>query len=289
MYMRKMLTALTILLSTLLIALVALLLLLWRHQERLVFQPTGPPHLSGGAVERVRYHAADGQELFAFVVAAGDAGESTTGRPAVIAFHGNADLAARLIPWASEVARRTGRVVVLPEYRGYGGLAGTPTVSGVRRDARAALTFARDALAIDPAQVALFGHSLGSAIAAELATDFAATLGGTWRPERLVLEAPFTSARDMARFVIARPVELVWGLISRVHYDTEAVVRTLDVPVWVVHGERDHIVPARMGERVFTAAAVRGELLLVRGAGHADVAATAGEVYWQWLERALAR
>ena len=274
-------------------ALAAVLLLLWWHQERIVFQPSGPPYPDVVGVERVRYGAEDGQQLFAFVVEAVGVEAPARPRRAVIAFHGNADLAAWRIPWATEVARRTGRLVVLPEYRGYGGLQGTPTVLGVRRDARAALRFTTDALAVEPAHVALHGHSLGSAVAAELAAEHAAegdtALGGVRAPrlERLVLEAPFTSAREMARIVIARPIALVWGLISRVHYDTALCVRALDVPVWVVHGARDFIVPARMGERVFAAARIKGELLIVPGAGHNDVADQGGEAYWRWLERAL--
>jgi uncharacterized protein len=281
---REMLITLGVSVALLVAALVVILVLLWWHQERIVFQPGGPPFPSGYGAERFAYRADDGQELFAYVLGL----ERTAAAPhtpgAVIAFHGNADLAAWLIPWGTEVARRTGRIVVLPEYRGYGGLPGTPAVEGVRRDARAALALVHDSLRVDPARVALFGHSLGTAVAVELAAGVA----GAEKPERLVLQAPFTSARDMGLRIIARPLELVWGFISRVHYDTEALVRALEVPVWVIHGERDFVVPARMGERVFAAAKVKGGLLLVGDAGHNDVAEIAGEEYWLWLERALA-
>src|SRR5919204_68178 len=96
-----------------------------------------------------------------------------------------------------------------------------------------------------------------------------------------------TSALAMARIVVARPVEFLWGVISRVHYDTETRVAALDAPVWVAHGTRDIIIPVRMGERVFKSAKRKGELLIVRGAGHNDVSEVAGEEYWGWLERAL--
>lgn len=251
------------------------LLLLWWKQESLVFQPTGPPYPAALGATRVTYRTADGRELFGFVV--GEPREDA--QRIVIAFHGNADLAAWMIPWAEEVARRTGALVLLPEMRGYGGIPGPPTTRSAQLDASAALRFARDSLGATPRRLVFFGHSLGSALAAELAAEML--------PSSLVLQAPFSSARAMARIVTAPAIEVVWGLISRVHYDTEASVRALDAPVWVAHGDRDLIIPARMGELVFAAARTKGELLMVNGAGHNDVALVAGERYWTWLARAI--
>jgi hypothetical protein len=196
----------------------------------------------------------------------------------LIAYHGNADLAAWVVPWASEVERATGWAVLVPEYRGYGGLGGSPDYLSSQRDARATYRLARHELGVDSARIALYGHSLGSAIATELAVEHA--------PSVLVLEAPFTSAREMARGPLA-PVALLWGVIARVHFDTRAKVAELNVPTWVVHGERDGVVPARMGRAVHAAARMPGELLIVRGAGHNDVSDVAGDGYWSWLRRAL--
>ncbi|HJU64986.1 MAG TPA: alpha/beta hydrolase [Gemmatimonadaceae bacterium] len=256
------------------VLLVFLLLLLWWTQERIVFQPGGPPFPENPRARRIDFQADDGQPLFAYLVT----GEERPDR-AVLAFHGNADLAVALIPWASELSARTGWAVVLAEYRGYAGLPSRPSVAGAERDARAAARMVQETLGIPATRLTLFGHSLGSAIATELAAEL--------HPQRLILESPFTSARDMARIVVAHPIELVWGLISRVHYDTERRVRSLDVPVWVAHGTRDMVVPVRMGQAVFQAARMKGELLIVDGAGHNDVLITGGERYWQWMARAL--
>jgi fermentation-respiration switch protein FrsA (DUF1100 family) len=59
------------------------------------------------------------------------------------------------------------------------------------------------------------------------------------------------------------------------------------VPVSVVHGESDGIIPMRMGRAVHAAARVPGELLVVPGAGHNDVIDSAGDAYWEWVRRAL--
>jgi len=247
---------------------------LWRRQERIVFQPPAPPHPQGHGARRLESRAADGQPLFAYVV-----GDEPVDTGLVIVFHGNADLAAWQIPWATEVARRTGRSVLLAEYRGYAGLPGDPSYEGSRLDARAAYAVARESLGVAPERIALFGHSLGSAIAAELAREV--------QPEVTVLVAPLTSVRDMARLISPAALLLYWGRLVRVHYDTEAIVRSLNSPVWVAHGSDDRVVPAWMGQRVFAAARHKGELLVIAGAGHNDVVEIAGERYWAWLAGAL--
>jgi pimeloyl-ACP methyl ester carboxylesterase len=169
--------------------------------------------------------------------------------------------------------------VLVPEYRGYGGLSGSPSYLSSQRDALATYRLVRERLAGDTTRIALYGHSLGSAVAAELAADHP--------PSALVLEAPFTSARDMARAMLVMPVAAAWRAIARVHFDTRAVVASLHVPVSVVHGASDGIIPLRMGRAVHAAARVRGELLVVPGAGHNDVIDTAGDRYWEWMQRAL--
>jgi fermentation-respiration switch protein FrsA (DUF1100 family) len=102
-----------------------------------------------------------------------------------------------------------------------------------------------------------------------------------------LLQAPFTSAREMAPRVISPPLALAFGMISRVHYDTRAAVAASDAPVWVVHGTRDGVIAVEMGRAVFAAARHKGELLIVDDAQHNDLAGLGGAAYWGWLERAL--
>ncbi len=269
--MRRVLYALVVLGVLFVVALIAM----WRLQERIVWQPPRLAAYPSGEARRIDYRADDGQPLFAFVV-----GEPARAPGVIIAFHGNADLAVWTVPWAAEVQRRTGWAVIVAEYRGYGGLPGSPDYLSSQRDARATYRVAREQLGVDARRIALYGHSLGSAVAAELASEHA--------PSVLILEAPFTSARDMARRMLA-PVAAVWSVVARVHFDTRSTVAALDVPTWVVHGERDGVIPVRMGRAVHAAARVPGELLLVRGAGHNDVRDVAGDAYWGWLRRALER
>ena len=260
-------------LSVLAVIMLAFIGLLWANQERVVFQP--PSGFEPRDPGLVRFRADDGQPLLAFVV-----GDRQRARHLLITFHGNAEVAEFSVPWAEEVAQRTGWLVMVAEYRGYAGLPGTPTYAASRTDARATYAFARDSLGFPPERIALRGFSLGSAIAAELATEVS--------PAALVLEAPLSSARDMARIIIARPLHFVWERISRVHFDTERRVAEIDAPVWVAHGADDLTIPARMGRDVFAAAKVKGELFIVPDASHNEIIHLGGERYWQWLERALA-
>lgn len=255
-------------------AVVLLLALIWWGQEKLVFFPQPPPYPDAAGLHRIDYQAADGQKLFAYVV-----GETADARDFLLCFHGNADLAVLQIDWAHEVHARTGYVVVLAEYRGYAGLEGKPTHSGTLLDAQAAYSAVRTQLSADPGRIAFFGHSLGSAVAAELATKH--------EPSALLLQAPFTSARDMAGRVVTPPLALAFGLISRVRYDTRAAVGAIDAPVSVVHGARDGVIDVEMGRAVFRAAKNKGELLIMPNGDHNDLSGQEGPLYWEWLARAL--
>lgn len=248
--------------------------MLWRYQERVLFQP--PRALRDGpvAAERVSYRAADGIELFGFLV-----GNCRSPRTTIIAFHGNADVSRWFIQWATRLARETDGCVFLPEYRGYDGIPGEPTYASSALDADAALDFLTGRLGVSHADIVLYGHSLGSAVAAELA--------GRDTPRALVLQSPLSTARAMAARFGVPGVARLWRLISRIHFDTPTRVRSLRAPVWVSHGDQDVVVPVRMGREVFAAAANKGELLVVRGAGHNDVPEVGGSAYWSWLLRAV--
>lgn len=249
------------------------IVLLWWSQESILFQPPrfdGDPDKS----DCVHYEATDGQHLKGFVV-----GNPGTAPGTLLCFHGNADLSIRQLDWARSVERRTGSAVMLGEYRGYMSLEGKPTYRTTKLDAQAAYDYLCATFGIGADRLAFFGHSLGSAVAAELAE--------VHRPRALLLQSPFTSARAMARVIVVPPISFVWSAISRIHFDTARVVSTLDLPVSITHGKRDRIVPFRMGIEVYNAARIKGPLLVVENAGHSDIAQVAGEEYWTWISAAL--
>jgi hypothetical protein len=270
------------LLAALAVVVVYLLLLglMWLQQERIVFQPPIvlrgllSPRPVGEHVRHVSYRAEDGTDLFGYLV-----GDHTQAGRVLVAFHGNADLARNLIPWAQGVTKVANVAVLLPEIRGYDGLSGRPTYLAAAVDARAAREYVLGPLGVSGDRIVYFGHSLGSAIAAELARENP--------PTALLLQSPFSSAKAMARRMALPFLTTFWPVVSRVHYDTIQRVKELNVPVWVSHGLKDRVVPVYMGKEVYEAAAVKGELLLVPGAGHNDVAECAPHEYWNWLRMAV--
>jgi len=248
-------------------------LLLWWSQERILFQP---PRVREPLPEagRVSYEAVDGQRLIGFMV-----GDPLSAPGVLLCFHGNADLAVWQLDWARSVEQRTRYAVFLAEYRGYVSLGGSPTYLSTKLDARAAYDHLRIVLRKDRARMVYFGHSLGSAVATELAEIHP--------PAALLLQSPFSSARAMARLIVSPPIAFVWRAISRIHFDTVRAVSELDVPVSVAHGRRDRVVPFRMGVEVYEAAKRKGQLLVVDAAGHGNVAEVAGEKYWRWITEAM--
>jgi len=258
----------------LLTVLVVFVGIIWLFQERIAFQPPRSPRLETVEASRVSYKARDGQPLLAYIV-----GDPKTARGLLLSFHGNADLAVNGIGWAQEVNRATSFAVMLTEYRGYMNLGGRPTYRGSQLDSDAAYEFAHGELGVSVDRIAIYGHSLGNAIATELAARH--------RPLALLLESPFSSARAMSRIIGWRATHFVWDAIARFHFDTVEEVASIDAPVWVAHGLRDHIIPAQMGRDVFAAAKVKGELLLVPEASHNDVGYVGGPGYWRWMSAAL--
>jgi hypothetical protein len=149
----------------------------------------------------------------------------------------------------------------------------------VYEDAETAWRYLVEQREIDPQQLYVFGHSLGGAIALELATRQRQIPG-------LVVEGTFTSIRDMAveeKGYGWLPVN--WLLTQR--FNSVKKVSSLQTPIFFIHGTDDRVVPAYMSERLYQAASGRKELWLVETARHNDVATVAGTAYekriWQFL------
>src|SRR5687768_13792304 len=134
--MRRVLTIVGIAIVVALGGIALITLLVWRYQERVVFQPPQLVAIAPAPARRVTYTAQDGHSLFGYVLSPT---EPRIPETLVIAFHGNADMAAWTVPWARELMERSGVTVFLPEYRGYAGIPGTPTYITAEADARGAL------------------------------------------------------------------------------------------------------------------------------------------------------
>jgi fermentation-respiration switch protein FrsA (DUF1100 family) len=162
------------------------------------------------------------------------------GHPVVLFSHGNGDfLAGRVSRFRGITAGGTGLVAL--SYRGYAGSTGKPSEQGLLNDAAAAYAFA--AARYKPAQIVVWGFSLGSGVAVAVAADH--PVG------KLILEAPYTSIVDVAASMF-RIVPVSWLLRDQFHSD-ERIAR-VTAPLLIMHGERDRTISIRLGERLFALA-----------------------------------
>jgi len=178
-----------------------------------------------------------------------------TGKYLAIYFHGNgASLSGR----ASRISdlTRLGFSVLAIDYRGYGGSGGSPSELGLRKDADAAYEFAGN-LGFAPERVVLYGESLGSGVAIELASRKAVA--------GLILDAPFSSLADVA-------ADRYWmfpvRLLMTDPFRSDLAISHVKAPILIVHGTGDQVVPIRYGKRLSGLGGDAVSFFPVEAAGH---------------------
>ncbi len=191
-------------------------------------------------------------------------------------FHGNAGNISHRLGWI-QMLHELGAHVMVIDYRGYGKSEGKPFEKGLYRDARAAHAWWKGERAADHSRLVLIGESLGGAVAVDLAA--AVPVDG------VVLQSTFTTAWDMAKTII--PIGLLQPLTS-VRFDSAEKIRGVRCPKLFIHGNRDEIVPFRLGMKLYEAAPPPKEFYEVPGAGHNDLLWVAGSEYLARLRRFIA-
>lgn len=163
---------------------------------------------------------------------------------------------------------RMGFAVLAIDYRGFGRSDGElPSEAQAYDDAVAAWQHLRR-LEPDAGRRFVYGHSLGGAVAIELATRNDDVAG-------LIVESTFTSMADMAEQMGYGGL----GLVLTQRFDSLAKVATVKAPVLFVHGTSDRFVPPQMSERLYAAAREPKRLLLVESGNHSNVSAVAFDKY----------
>ena len=198
--------------------------------------------------------------------------------PTILIFHGNAgNITHRDI--ILQGFNRLGYAVLLIDYQGYGKSEGTPSEKNLYLDGRASLEWLNNEKNVTPAEIVLFGKSLGSGLAVELAT--------TNSFKGLILESPFTSIASVARSHFPYnifPVNLM--LIDK--FDNAAKIQRVESPLLITHGVEDTIVDKKEGEKLFRQANMPKELYLIEGADHNNIHYYNPQKYWatiaEWLE-----
>lgn len=204
-----------------------------------------PGPWTGAAPEAIRFETEDGLTLGSWF---------WPGRRdrLLIFFHGNAGNQTYTAHYLEPLVVPGGPSVMVGSYRGYGGNPGAPGQKGLMADARAALAEAA-ARGFAPDQIVVIGWSLGGAVALGLAAE--APLAG------VVTIGTFTRMTDMAP-AIARP------FMGADRWDSLAALGKVEEPVIFFHGDRDEVVPYRMGQQLFDAAPGPKRFVTAEGGGH---------------------
>jgi hypothetical protein len=251
----------------------AALLFLISEETRLVFEhgrPLGPLR-PAAPFEQVDLTAARGERQFAWIMRHSDADA-----PWVLYLHGNsATVASRVNILRYERLRALGVHVLAPEYRGFGGLEGLPSEASVTRDARRGYDYLRDQLGVPPSRLVVFGWSLGSAVAVNVASEVPAGA--------VILEgAPASLVAIGERQYPWVPIRLV----MRNPFESILKVRRIDAPMLFLHSPEDQIIPIEEGRRLFAAAEEPKTFVEVRG-GHINSAEADTEVFFGAVRRFL--
>jgi pimeloyl-ACP methyl ester carboxylesterase len=236
--------------------------ILWAVQRQLIYFPDAAPVPPAGEViagaRDVNLHTEDGLELRAWFVPAAAAGDSTPGTPmAVLVAPGNGGNRAGRAGLAEELRAR-GLAVLLLDYRGYGGNPGSPSEEGLVADAFAA-SEALEALGYPPEHTIYFGESLGTGVVAALQVRRP--------PAGMVLRSPFTELTDVgAHHYPLLPVRL----LLRDRFPVVEHLASSHVPVTVIYGDHDTVVPSTLSAQVADAASSLVERMVIRDADHND-------------------
>jgi fermentation-respiration switch protein FrsA (DUF1100 family) len=242
-------------------------------EKGLIFFPMqqleGTPKYFGLEYENVFFPATDGTRLHGWFVPSSDPGEKTT----LLWFHGNAGNISHRLENIALLHSHLNISIFIFDYREFGLSAGHISKAGTYLDARGAWNYLVMERVIEPSDILLFGRSLGTALAVDLACS-ETCLGA-------VLEAAFTSSHEMLNryFFGAIPPEL-----SQSTYDNIGKIGLIQAPLLFIHGEYDEAIPVEMAQRLYRAARGPKRFYLVSGSGHNDTYVIGGFEYFRQLQ-----
>jgi hypothetical protein len=257
-------------------------IVLWTQLEkRFVFFPVAEllytPNDVNLQYEDVRVQTSDDLELQGwFVPGEPETASGPDSNVTWLWFHGNGGNIGHRIGELALAHHRTGANIFIFDYRGYGESGGTASEQGTYLDSRAVVEYLASRPDVDPDRIVYLGHSLGAAVALELAL--------TRPPLAMVLVSPFASVRDMANLTLPFPPV---GWLVRNHYDSISRIRQLDTPILVLHGDQDETVPMSQGRKLYDAANQPKRFQILKGATHNDTYEVAGKQYWGAIESFL--
>ena len=230
------------------------------------------PQSVGLVYEEVWFAAADGVKLHGWLVPAPGA------RFTVVWFHGNAGNISHRVSNIGYLHRLLRTNVFIFDYRGYGQSQGSRfslSEEATYRDAEGAMAYLRSRRDLAGTRFVYFGRSLGAAVAVELARHDP--------PAGLILETTFSTLKDVAR--VHYPFVPLFFLQTT--YETVRKLPEIRVPILILHGDHDEVVPLEQAERLYAAANEPKTLHVIHGARHNDTYVVGGTEYFDVWARFL--
>ena len=252
------------------ILLTAVALMGCRIEDRFIFHPSAEivqtPLVVGLPFQDHYFATTDGVILNGWFIPHPNAGVTLAW------FHGNAGNISHRVENIKLLHDKVKLNIFIFDYRSYGLSSGSISEEGTYRDGAAALNYVRQHIGVEAKNLIIFGRSLGAAVAAEMALQF---------PCRgLILEAPFTSIRDMAKnFFPVLPI----GPLLQTHFEVREKIGQVRVPLLVLHGDRDDVVPYEQGKKLFALARAPKAFYTIHGATHNDTYRVGGDRYFARL------
>ena len=213
------------------------------------------------SVKHIYFPTPDGERLSAFWIPH-HAAEMT-----FLYFHGNAGNASQRLALARQLNALKANVLLV-DYRGYGLSSGEPSEEGVYTDAQAALALLIGDLGIDQSSIFVYGRSLGSAVALDLATHF--EIPG------LILVTPISSGRDLAEMLGVSSAERIVGDA----FDNLSKIKLHSGKILIIAAELDQVLPAEMALRLRDAANTPVEMIMMPDVGHNNITRRNPELFY---------
>jgi len=220
----------------------------------------GKPSDLGMQFEDITFRMADALTLHGWFVPG-------SRRETVLWCHGNAGNIGDRLDQLKLLHDRLDVNIFIFDYRGYGRSQGRPTEDGTYRDAHGALDYLRSRPDVEEDKIVVFGQSLGGAIAVDLACRN--------KIMGLILEATFTSLVD----VFEMPTKS-FGM----KYDSYSKIKRVHIPLLMLHGDKDDVVPFESGYTLFKAAHEPKKFCAIKGGMHNDNYVVGGEGYFAAID-----
>lgn len=182
-------------------------------------------------------------------------------------FHGNAGNMENRFDMLKKLLK-VGIDILIIDYRSYGKSEGSPSEEGLYKDADGAYDFLISEMKIPPERIIIFGKSLGSAVAIDLASRV--------KCAGLIVQSSFTSAKDMAKYVMPFfPARY----FMRTNFDSISKISKITVPKLFIHSPADEVIPFEQGKKLFEAAPEPKRFYEVPYAAHNYTYIIGGEKY----------